>query len=79
MFMRTQKDIYFEYGFISYKAEQPLEKKKKIIGKQIKKSPFYRWVKLVISRIIELFRFKVQGKLPAGEEFQGFTYEEKNC
>ena len=33
--------IYFEYGFIPYEAEQPLEKKN-IIGKEIKKSPFYR-------------------------------------
>lgn len=77
MFMWALKNvIYFEYGFIPYEAEQPLEKKN-IIGKQIKKSPFYRWVKLVISRIIELFRFKVEGKLPAGEQFQGFALRGK--
>ena len=34
-------------------------------------------MKLVISRIIELFRYTVEGKLPAGEEFQSFTVREK--
>ena len=42
MFMWALKNvIYFEYGLIPYEAEQPLENKN-IIGKQIKKSPFYR-------------------------------------
>ena len=34
-------------------------------------------MKLVVSRIIELFRFKVEGKLPAGEQFQGFALRGK--
>ena len=34
-------------------------------------------MRLVISRIIELVRFKVEGKLPAGEQFQGFALRGK--
>ena len=31
----------------------------------------------IISRIIELVRFKVEGKLPVGEQFQGFALRGK--